>query len=44
MPGLGREIVKDWLPIKKWFKPFEQPAWRFEPDVVLKIKKKIKTS
>nr|CAD1829455.1 unnamed protein product [Ananas comosus var. bracteatus] len=41
MPGLSREIVEHRLPIKKGFKPFKQPARRFEPSIVLQIKNEI---
>ncbi len=41
MSGLGREIVEHRLPIKKGYKPFKQPACRFEPGIVLRIKEKI---
>nr|CAD1839650.1 unnamed protein product [Ananas comosus var. bracteatus] len=41
MPGLSREIVEHRLPIQKGFKPFKQPARRFEPSIVLQIKNEI---
>ncbi len=41
MSGLGQEVVEHKLPIKKGFRPFKQPAYRFEPNIILKIKDEI---
>jgi hypothetical protein len=32
MPGLSRELVEHWLLIKSGFRPYKQPAGRFNPD------------
>jgi hypothetical protein len=34
MPGLSREIVEHWLPIKSSFRPFKQRARTFRPDLL----------
>jgi hypothetical protein len=41
MPGLSREIVQHWLPIKSGFRPFKQKARIFRLDLLPRIKDKI---
>jgi hypothetical protein len=38
MPGLSQELVEHWLPIKYGFKPYEQPAQRFNPIIHDRVK------
>ena len=33
MPGLSRDLVKHRLPIKAGFRPYKQPARRFNPSI-----------
>ena len=33
MPGLSRELVEHRLPIKPGFRPYKQPARRFNPEI-----------
>jgi hypothetical protein len=41
MPGLSREIVEHWLPIKSGVRPFKQKARTFRPDLLPRIKDEI---
>ena len=41
MPGLSRDLVEHRLPIKAGFKPYKQPARRFNPSFYNRIKEKI---
>ena len=41
MPGLSRDLVEHRLPIKAGFKPYKQPARRFNPSIYDRIKEKI---
>ena len=38
MPGLSRDLVEHRLPIKAGFKPYKQPARRFNPAIYDRIK------
>jgi hypothetical protein len=38
MPGLSRELVEHWLPIKSGFRPYKQPAQRFIPIIHDRVK------
>jgi hypothetical protein len=38
MFGLSRELVEHWLPIKSGFKPYKQPAQRFNPIIHDRVK------
>jgi hypothetical protein len=38
MPGLSRELVEHRLPIKPGFRPYKQPARRFNPNMYDRIK------
>ena len=31
MPGLSRDLVEHWLPIKAGFRPYKQPSRHFNP-------------
>ena len=41
MPGLSRDLVEHWLPIKTGFRPYKQPARRFYPAMKDRIKEEI---
>ena len=41
MPGLSRDLVKHRLPIKAGFRPYKQPARRFNPSIYDRIKEEI---
>jgi hypothetical protein len=41
MPGLSRELVEHWLPIKPGFRPFAQRLRPFCPDLHPRIKEEI---
>jgi len=41
MPGLSRDLVEQWLPIKAGFKPNKQPAMLFNPIIYDRIKEEI---
>ena len=41
MPGLSRDLVEHRLPIKAGFKPYKQPARRFNPSIYDRIKEDI---
>ena len=41
MPGLSRDLVEHRLPIKAGFKPYKQPARRFNPSIYDRIKEEI---
>ena len=41
MPGLSREIVEHRLPIKAGFRPYKQPARKFNPAIYDRIKEEI---
>jgi hypothetical protein len=41
MPGLSREIVEHWLPIKSGFRPFKQKPKTFRQDLLPRIKNEI---
>ena len=43
MPGLSRDLVEHRLPIKAGFRPYKQPARRFNPAMNNRIKKKLIT-
>jgi hypothetical protein len=42
MPGLSREIVEHWLPIKSDFRSFKQEPRSFRPDLLPRIKNEIR--
>ena len=42
MPELSCELVEHWLPIKEGYRPHKQPARRFNPELLPKIKGEIK--
>ena len=41
MPGLSRDLIEHRLPIKAGFKPYKQPARRFNPSIYDRIKEEI---
>ena len=41
MPGLSRELVEHRLPIKSGFRPYKQPARRFNPDIHDRVKDEV---
>jgi len=41
MSGLSRDLVEHHLPIKAGFKPYKQPARRFNPSIYDRIKEEI---
>ena len=41
MPGLSRELVEHRLPIKAGFRPYKQPARKFNPAIYDRIKEEI---
>jgi hypothetical protein len=41
MPGLSRELVEHWLPIKPGFRPYKQPPRRFNPLLYDQVKEEI---
>jgi hypothetical protein len=41
MLGLSRELVEHRLPIKTGFRPFKQPAWRFNPIIHDRVKEEV---
>jgi hypothetical protein len=41
MPGLSRELVEHWLPIKYGFRPYKQPARRFNPIIHDQVKEEV---
>ena len=41
MPGLDRSIVEHRLPLKKGFRPFQQPARQMKAEVLEEVKKEI---
>ena len=41
MPGLSRELVEHQLPIKAGFRPYKQPARKFNPKMYDRIKEEI---
>jgi hypothetical protein len=41
MPGLSRNLVEHRLPIKAGFRPYKQPARRFNPSIYDRIKEEI---
>ena len=41
MPGFSRDLVEHRLPIKAGFRPYKQPARRFNPSIYDRIKEEI---
>jgi hypothetical protein len=41
IPGLSRELVEHWLPIKSGFMPYKQPAQRFNPIIHDRVKEEV---
>ena len=41
MPGLDRSIVEHRLPLKKGFRPFQQPARQMKAEVLEEVKKEV---
>jgi hypothetical protein len=37
MPGLSRELVEHWLPIKVGFRPYKQGARNFKPEIIGRV-------
>jgi hypothetical protein len=41
MPGLSRELIEHWLPIKASFRPYKQGARNFKPKIVGRVKEDV---
>ena len=41
MPGLSRQLVEHRLPIKAGFRPYKQPARKFNPQIYGRVKEEI---
>jgi hypothetical protein len=41
MPGLSRELVEHWLPIKAGFRPYKQGSRNFKPKIVRRVKEEV---
>jgi hypothetical protein len=41
MPGLSRELVEHWLPIKADFRPYKQGAQNFKPEIIRRVKEEV---
>jgi hypothetical protein len=41
MPGLSRELVEHQLPVKSGFRPYKQPARRFNPIIHDRVKEEV---
>jgi hypothetical protein len=41
MPGLSRELVEHWLPIKASFRLYKQGAQNFKQEIVRKVKEEV---
>jgi hypothetical protein len=41
MPGLSRELIKHYLPIKAGFRPYKQGAQNFKPEIVERVKEEV---
>jgi hypothetical protein len=41
MPGLSRELIKHWLPIKDGFRPYKQGARNFKTEIVGRVKEEV---
>jgi hypothetical protein len=41
MPDLSQELVEHWLPIKSGFRPYKQPARRFNPIINDRVKEEV---
>jgi hypothetical protein len=41
IPDLSRELVEYWLPIKSGFRPYKQPARRFNPIIHDRVKEEV---
>jgi hypothetical protein len=41
MPGLSRELVEHWLLIKAGFRPYKQGAWKFELEIIGRVKEEV---
>jgi hypothetical protein len=41
MPGLIRELIEHWLPIKAGFRPYKQGAQNFKPEIVGRVKEEV---
>ena len=41
MPGLSRNLVEHWLPIKAGFRPYKQSSRHFNPIMYDRIKEEI---
>jgi hypothetical protein len=38
MPGLSRELIEHWLPIKASFRPYKRRARNFKPEIIGRVK------
>jgi hypothetical protein len=38
MPGLSRELIEHWLPIKAGFRPYKQGTQNFKPEIIERVK------
>jgi hypothetical protein len=41
MPGLSRELIELWLPIKTGFRPYKQGAQNFKPEIIGRVKEEV---
>jgi hypothetical protein len=41
MPGLSRELIEHWLPIKTGFRPYKQGAQNFKPEIIGRVKEEV---
>jgi hypothetical protein len=41
MPGISRELVEHWLPIKAGFRPYKQAARNFKPEIISRVKEEV---
>jgi hypothetical protein len=41
MPRLSRKLVEHRLPIKAGFRPYEQGAWNFKPEIIGRVKEEV---
>jgi hypothetical protein len=41
IPGVNRELVEHWLPIKSDFRPYKQPAQKFNPIIHYRVKEEV---
>jgi hypothetical protein len=41
MPGLSKELIEHWLPIKVGFRPYKQEAQNFKPEIIGRVKEEV---